>query len=97
MTKSIGNDWVMFLFPRAAGCADTTTFVAGDSIFSADVTGNFIAFTSLRDIVQEKSCKSRRSPSVAFHRMFVRCYTGEVVRFRGSRCIWYCAAASMLR
>src|SRR5690606_5768991 len=39
-------DQVTFLLAWTAGCADTATFVAGDSIFSAHVTGNFIVFAA---------------------------------------------------
>lgn len=38
--------WVTFLLAWIAGYADTATFVAGDSIFSAHVTGNFIVFAA---------------------------------------------------
>ena len=41
---SIG--WVTFLLATAAGFCDTATFVAGDAIFSAHVTGNFIVFAA---------------------------------------------------
>jgi uncharacterized membrane protein YoaK (UPF0700 family) len=38
--------WVTFLLASVAGFCDTATFVAGDSIFSAHVTGNFIVFAA---------------------------------------------------
>lgn len=38
--------WTTFLLSWVAGFADTATFVAGDSIFSAHVTGNFIVFAA---------------------------------------------------
>ncbi|PSL31032.1 YoaK family protein [Chitinophaga ginsengisoli] len=41
---SIG--WVTFLLAAVAGFCDTATFVAGDAIFSAHVTGNFIVFAA---------------------------------------------------
>ncbi len=41
---SIG--WVTFLLSWVAGFCDTATFVEGDSIFSAHVTGNFIVFAA---------------------------------------------------
>lgn len=40
--RSIGQ--VTFLLAAVAGFCDTATFVAGDAIFSAHVTGNFIVF-----------------------------------------------------
>jgi uncharacterized membrane protein YoaK (UPF0700 family) len=43
-TKNIG--WVTFLLATVAGYCDTVTFVAGDAIFSAHVTGNFIVFAA---------------------------------------------------
>lgn len=39
-------NWVTFLLAWVAGYADTVTFVSGDSIFSAHVTGNFIVFAA---------------------------------------------------
>lgn len=39
-------NWVTFLLAWVAGFADTATFVSGDSIFSAHVTGNFIVFAA---------------------------------------------------
>lgn len=39
-------NWVTFLLAWVAGYADTATFVSGDSIFSAHVTGNFIVFAA---------------------------------------------------
>jgi len=39
-------NWVTFLLAWVAGFCDTTTFVAGDSVFSAHVTGNFIVFAA---------------------------------------------------
>jgi len=38
--------WVTFLLAWVAGYCDTATFVSGDSIFSAHVTGNFIVFAA---------------------------------------------------
>jgi uncharacterized membrane protein YoaK (UPF0700 family) len=43
-SKNIG--WVTFLLATVAGFCDTVTFVAGDAIFSAHVTGNFIVFAA---------------------------------------------------
>ena len=42
--KNIG--WVTLLLSAVAGYCDTVNFVAGDSIFSAHVTGNFIVFAA---------------------------------------------------
>lgn len=39
-------NWITFLLAWVAGFCDTATFVAGDSIFSAHVTGNFIVFAA---------------------------------------------------
>lgn len=39
-------NWVTFLLASVAGYCDTATFVSGDSIFSAHVTGNFIVFAA---------------------------------------------------
>jgi uncharacterized membrane protein YoaK (UPF0700 family) len=39
-------NWVTFLLAWVAGYCDTVTFVSGDSIFSAHVTGNFIVFAA---------------------------------------------------
>ncbi|NLR77230.1 YoaK family protein [Chitinophaga eiseniae] len=39
-------NWVTFLLAWVAGYCDTATFVSGDSIFSAHVTGNFIVFAA---------------------------------------------------
>lgn len=39
-------NWVTFLLAWVAGFCDTATFVAGDNIFSAHVTGNFIVFAA---------------------------------------------------
>ncbi|HEY9257520.1 YoaK family protein [Chitinophaga sp.] len=39
-------NWVTFLLAWVAGYCDTATFVSGDSIFSAHVTGNFILFAA---------------------------------------------------
>jgi uncharacterized membrane protein YoaK (UPF0700 family) len=39
-------NWVTYLLAWVAGFCDTATFVAGDSIFSAHVTGNFIVFAA---------------------------------------------------
>ncbi|OQP42975.1 hypothetical protein A4H97_12555 [Niastella yeongjuensis] len=39
-------NWVTFLLAWVAGFCDTATFIAGDSIFSAHVTGNFIVFAA---------------------------------------------------
>ncbi|MBO9729836.1 MAG: DUF1275 domain-containing protein [Chitinophaga sp.] len=39
-------NWVTFLLAWVAGFCDTATFVSGDSIFSAHVTGNFIVFAA---------------------------------------------------
>ena len=39
-------NWVTFLLAWVAGFCDTATFVEGDSIFSAHVTGNFIVFAA---------------------------------------------------
>ena len=41
---SIG--WVTFLLAWVAGFCDTATFISGDAIFSAHVTGNFIVFAA---------------------------------------------------
>lgn len=38
--------WVTFLLAMVAGFCDTATFVGGESIFSAHVTGNFIFFSA---------------------------------------------------
>lgn len=42
--KNIG--WLTLLLTAVAGYCDTATFVAGDAIFSAHVTGNFIVFAA---------------------------------------------------
>lgn len=39
-------NWVTFLLAWVAGFCDTATFIAGDTIFSAHVTGNFITFAA---------------------------------------------------
>jgi len=39
-------NWVTFLFAWVAGFCDTATFVSGDAIFSAHVTGNFVVFAA---------------------------------------------------
>ncbi|MFB6454720.1 YoaK family protein [Chitinophaga sp. Hz27] len=39
-------NWVTFLLAWVAGYCDTATFVSGDGIFSAHVTGNFIVFAA---------------------------------------------------
>jgi len=39
-------NWVTFLLAWVAGYCDTATFISGDSIFSAHVTGNFIVFAA---------------------------------------------------
>jgi uncharacterized membrane protein YoaK (UPF0700 family) len=39
-------NWVTFLLAWVAGFCDTATFVGGNSIFSAHVTGNFILFAA---------------------------------------------------
>ncbi|MEI3796639.1 MULTISPECIES: YoaK family protein [unclassified Chitinophaga] len=47
MTEATHNiNWVTFLLAWVAGFCDTATFVSGDSIFSAHVTGNFIVFAA---------------------------------------------------
>lgn len=46
MTKISHIHWLTFLLAGIAGYADTATFVAGGSIFSAHVTGNFIVFAA---------------------------------------------------
>jgi uncharacterized membrane protein YoaK (UPF0700 family) len=38
--------WATFLLAMVAGFCDTATFVGGESIFSAHVTGNFILFAA---------------------------------------------------
>ena len=45
-TKKYNIHWITFLLAWIAGYCDTVTFVAGDSIFSAHVTGNFIVFAA---------------------------------------------------
>lgn len=44
--KHHSMNWVTFLLAWVAGFCDTATFVEGDSIFSAHVTGNFIVFAA---------------------------------------------------
>src|SRR5437868_3059679 len=47
MTEQKHNiHWVTFLLAWVAGFCDTATYVSGDAIFSAHVTGNFIVFAA---------------------------------------------------
>lgn len=47
MTEQQHNiNWVTFLLAWVAGFCDTATYVSGDAIFSAHVTGNFIVFAA---------------------------------------------------
>jgi uncharacterized membrane protein YoaK (UPF0700 family) len=39
-------NWTSFLLAWVAGFCDTTTFISGDNIFSAHVTGNFIVLAA---------------------------------------------------